>query len=165
MGSYFVNHFTHWFCALRNPEFRTAFCVPQQWGDQPVTFINLLLIAFRPGLRGSNALSHVSNEVESETCQPWGRGEIIREGWRAQLCWLPPLQVLADWSEQPEAGQGYLGQRCCCSCSLSCHQGTVCIQSILLVPGPSWEEQRCQQQELTSPADEQTLNGSPAPWI
>lgn len=165
MGSYFLNHFTHWFCALRNPDFRMAFCVPQQWGDQPVTFINLLLIACVPGLQRLNALSHVSNEVKTKTCQGWGRGEIIREGWRAKLSWLLALQVLADWSVQPGAGEGYLGHHCCCSCSLSCHQGTVYLQNILLMLGPSCEEQRCQQQVLTSLADEQTLNRSPAPRI
>lgn len=116
-------------------------------------------------IRGFSALSHISNEVETKTCRPWGRGEIIREGWRGKLCWLPALQVLTDWSVQPEAGEVYLGQHCCCSCSFSCHQGTVCLQNILLVPGPSCEEQRWQRQELTSLADEQTLNRSPAPHI
>lgn len=164
MGSYFLNHFTHRFCALRNPEFRIAFCVPQQRGDQQVTFINLLLIACMPGLRGLNALSHVFNEVKTKTCQPRGRGGIIRGGWGAKLSWLPLSRGSADWSVQPQAGEGTWD----CSAAAPAppvSQGTVYLQNILLVPGPSWEEQRCQQQELTSLADEQTLNRSPAPRI
>lgn len=168
MGSYFLNHFTHWFYALRNPGFRIAFCVPQQRGHQPVTFVNLLLIARMPGLQRFNALSHGSNEVKTKTCQPWGRGEIIREGWRSSErdgepnspgCWLPGVQWLIS------AASGWAGLPGTALLLLPLvSQGTAHLHNALLGPGPSWEEQRCRQQELTS-LDEQTLNRSPAPRI